>query len=38
MYNESLYNVVADYEKYAQEQKAQGLEYVSLFKYVMGNF
>lgn len=41
MYNEftsnTIYNVVADYEKYVETQKANGKNAVSLIKYALGN-
>ena len=38
MYNDSVYSVIADYEKYAEAQQEKGEKAVSIFKYVLGNF
>ena len=38
MYNDSVYSVIADYEKYAEAQQETGEKAVSIFKYILGNF
>lgn len=37
MYSESVYSVIADYEKYVEVQQKNGQQAVSIFKYVLGN-
>ena len=38
MYNDSVYSVIADYEKYAEAQQEKGEKAVSNFKYILGHF
>lgn len=36
--SENFYTVVADYEKYVETQKKNGLNAVSFIKYALGNY